>query len=94
MTKNNSFRETMLILIVSYINEVDYYELDLENFEIIDLEWDERQNINDFIDTLLKDKSYIENLIAKSFGYSIEHSPSSIQSGVINDAGDVKYEVI
>jgi len=71
MNKNNGFREKMLILIVSYINESKSYDLNLENLEVIELNSGERVEINELIEDIVEDKSYIESLISKAFDYSI-----------------------
>lgn len=87
MTKNNRFKETMLVLIVSYVNEDEHYTLDLENLEIVDLYTDERLGINQLIEGMLEDSSYIESLVDKAWGQSRwlnnfkdNHSPHYVAS--------------
>lgn len=67
MTKNNGFKEKMLILVISYLETNKEYSLDLKKLEIIDPNSTKRINIKEFIDELLIDHSYIGNLLEQAF---------------------------
>ncbi len=63
MNKNSKFKETMLILIVSYINESKDYLLDIESLEIINRNTEERLDINQLIEDITVDKRYVEKVV-------------------------------
>jgi hypothetical protein len=69
MNKNNGFKETMLILVVSYISKSDDYSLDLENLEVIDTNSNKRLDIKELIEEVLTDPNYVESFINKAFEY-------------------------
>jgi hypothetical protein len=72
MNKNNGFKETILILVVSYISKSEDYTIDLESLEILDINSNKKLDIKELIEEVLTDPNYIEGLINKAFEYKIK----------------------